>query len=70
MGREVRICKGGKVRYTDENGYAHEREEARELFNTTDVYTIATIRETPSGAWLTFEGVVGEFNSVMFESVE
>lgn len=61
---------GDRMRFLDEHGYPGDLIEARLHFAKGDV---AIVRDFHLGGWhstITFEGVPGQFNSVMFEHVD
>jgi hypothetical protein len=63
--------RGTKVRYLDRNGYDHQRQAARDaLLNTEDSYVVNYCYIGRSSSSYSFKGIIGRWNSVMFEKVE
>jgi hypothetical protein len=59
-----------KVHFLNQHGYDREREEAARIFNTTDIYEVDSVQIGDWHTSVSFKGITGSFNSVMFEEVK
>jgi hypothetical protein len=58
---------GDKVLFLGRNGYDHQLKEARKVFLLDHIYTVESCDIGPWSSTLTFVGIDGSYNSVMFE---
>ena len=61
--------RGDQVRYLDENGHDYQKEAARKFFKKGDVATIERISVGRCSSKYYLVGILGEWNTVMFETV-
>jgi hypothetical protein len=61
---------GDKMRFLNRNGYDSELEAARKVFNTSDTYTVRGFDLGSLSSRITFQGISGRWNSVMFDFEE
>lgn len=58
---------GEKMRFLNRNGYPFQLAEAKKLFRLDRLYTVESCEVGPWSSKLTFVGIRGSYNSVMFE---
>ena len=63
-------CRGRKVIFKGEGGYASELERAMNTFEVGQVLTVREIYVGRSSSVVEFEGIDGRWNTVMFDDVE
>lgn len=66
--RQGFLPKGSKVKFVNHNGYESEREHAASVFNESDELTVEMCRIGNSSSTYKFEGIDGNWNTVMFEA--
>ena len=61
---------GEPAKFTGEGGWDSQIAAATPYFDPDRVYTVTTVDDRGFISYLTFDGVEGSFNSVMFELAE
>lgn len=63
-------CKGRKVFFLGKNGYDMELDLAKKVFKVGEILTVKEIYVGRSSSEVSFQGIDGKFNTVMFSDFE